>query len=147
MPRSAGIEISLGDAQDLGKIYGEKRFDVIPVVRALEYFVDPWDSLKQMQRLLRKGGFITVNGFPLTQVFAGDFEKRRLLVSRLRDEFGFKVDQPQGSDNPGSLNILFKKGEGELDFEGLIKPLGIVQNRQRVKGGEIKVYQMKYGLA
>jgi SAM-dependent methyltransferase len=89
-----GIDIKVGDAQDLGDIYKGSSFNIITAMLGLYYFADPLHALQDISNLLKVGGRGYVYSCPIP-IFHNN--ERQWFMDYLKDQ---GIDCGEGDPGP-----------------------------------------------
>lgn len=87
---NAGVQIEVGDAQNLSGLYHGQSFDVITAVHVAHHVADPWALIYGMYEKLAAGGGCFIRGMPFNLVEGEDAR----LSNYLRENYGAEVKDP-----------------------------------------------------
>jgi ubiquinone/menaquinone biosynthesis C-methylase UbiE len=80
------------EAEELSNFYGNEMFDIVHIRNALDHTIDPVKSLFEMNKVLKKNGFLIIHGFEneaICENWQGmhqwnlSLEKNMLLISNI----------------------------------------------------------------
>jgi len=135
---SKGIKVKIGDAQVLSRYYQPQQFDLATASNVASFLDDPVHLLLEGYKVLKSGGVLLINNFPLNDVLP-DEEGIALFIKTMEETHGWKFVQKGG--HPSTFDIAVVR-RSKRDLALPLKPQG--QKSVMLQVGNEPPFQHEY---